>query len=77
MALFNTGKKNKKFYEGRKPNYDDVQIIVEKIEHVLNNSGAEVEEQSRYQMKEITRLILQKAIVNNTSQNDTILSPKK
>jgi hypothetical protein len=58
LALFKTGKRNKKFYEGRKPNYDDVQVIVDRVGCVMDNQKSQIEKESITHMREITRLVL-------------------
>lgn len=59
LALFKASKKNsKRFYEGRKPTIDDVQVIVDRIGCVLENEKGKLEEASITQMREIARLVL-------------------
>jgi hypothetical protein len=52
MALFNS----KKFYEGRRPCLDDVQVLANCL------SGVDVTPESLTHMREITRLVLQKVV---------------
>jgi hypothetical protein len=63
LALFKAGNstRKKRFYEGRKPSYDDVQVIVERIRW-LKEGDKEIEQSSVELMREIARLVLQKAI---------------
>ena len=37
LALFKANKKKKRFYEGRKPNYEDVSVIADRLEAVKHN----------------------------------------
>ena len=37
LALFKSNRRNKKFFDGRKPNYEDMQIITERIEWAVKN----------------------------------------
>lgn len=67
LALFKASKKNqKRFYEGRKPTIDDVKIIVERIGKVIENEKGSLEEANFTQMREIARLVLQKAITGHS-----------
>ncbi len=64
LALFKAGKINKKFYDGRKPNYEDVQLIADRID-CLRKNEKEIDEKIMKELKEIARFVLQKAITFN------------
>lgn len=62
MALFKASRKNKRFWEGRKPTYDDVQVIINRVKDLkLSHS---VDETALSQLQEIARFVLQKAITS-------------
>ena len=58
LALFKQSKGRKRsFYNGRKPSYDDVSLILSRIE-AIKSQNSDIDDASLQSMREVTRLIL-------------------
>jgi len=68
LALLKESRSRKRtFYDGRRPSYDDVQLIINRIEHIKAAKKKQIDDASLQSMREITRLILQKAITESNT----------